>query len=123
PMIRQMKAASWRWISILALISGLVAPSPGGSGAEVWAASDVLIAASTEDASGGHLWFVVQNKSGFDLCHHAVAMGGPFFMPQAPLAQMPAALAAWDDRVWIMFGPRIGTREPVYEVFTLQIHF
>lgn len=99
------------------LMAALAVPrsfaSAGNSG------GDELICASTRD----HLWFVMDNRHELTLCHHAAALNGPYFRAQSKLTTKPSALAAWGDRVWLVFPPAPGSLEPRRETFTLQVNF
>lgn len=86
------------------------------------AADDVLQSA----ASDGHLWMVrgVEGEGGNDrppLLHHAIEMDGPYFSRGPSLPQKPEAMAAWGDRVWLVFSPRQRGEQLVREVYTLRM--
>lgn len=88
--------------------------------------ADAQSAGDDMPASGGqgHLWFVIgsaSRSSGYDLCHHADDMNGPFFKPQGWLAQAPAAMTSWGNRVWMVMEPKMGPAETRREVFTLEV--
>jgi uncharacterized RDD family membrane protein YckC len=72
------------------------------------------------------------------LLHHAAAMTGPHYRAIITLPQWPggefiiegglrsgspsaAALAAWADRLWIAFPPRVSTGEVGPSIFTVQV--
>jgi uncharacterized RDD family membrane protein YckC len=108
-----MRCAWARWAFVFIVLCGL----PGITRAAE--PQNVLVAA----ASDNHLWFVVAGAKGMDLCHHAPSLGGPYFLRQASLPEAPAALAAWGDRLWLVFHAKRDRREPRREVFSLRILF
>lgn len=75
-------------------------------------------------ASAEHLWFVSQSQQPpgtVELCHHAVAMDAPHYRPLVPLTQTPEALAAWGERLWITFPPKLQQADPQRETYTLAV--
>ena len=77
-----------------------------------------LLGASSDE----HIWFVVEHDQPprIELCHHALAMDGPEYRSLLRLAKRPQRLAAWGDRIWIVFPQESGGRSPQRETFTLQ---
>ena len=75
-------------------------------------------------ASAEHLWFVSQSQQPpgtVELCHHALAMDAPHYRPLVPLTQTPEALAAWGERLWITFPPKLQQADPQRETYTLAV--
>lgn len=83
-------------------------------------AADLLPGASSDD----HLWVVAEEtgrpETRIVLRHHARRMTGPYLGTGLPLAQVPAALAAWGNRVWLVFPPQLD-EERRRETFTVQV--
>ena len=80
--------------------------------------AQTLVGASSDD----HLWFVGPSASGDDtfvLYHHALAMDGPHYRGQ-PLTERPAAVAAWGNRLWLIFPPTVRGDRPRRETFTVE---
>lgn len=69
------------------------------------AAQNVSAPAHPSAGSGEHLWFVLPVGDRIELLHHALSMDGPYFRVASRLNQVPAAIAARDDRAWIVFEP------------------
>jgi uncharacterized RDD family membrane protein YckC len=85
------------WIAVLAAM-GLIAAAMGAS-------SPGLTAAASED----HVWLVtprLDGSAGWVLLHHSHLMGGPHFRMVSPLAELPEAMAAWGESVWLIY-PKI----------------
>ncbi|MDY7107176.1 MAG: RDD family protein [Planctomycetota bacterium] len=83
------------------------------------APSDVLLGAS----SGEHLWFVAEAGDGDEsvrLCHHALAMAGPYADALMVLPRRPEAIAAWEDEVFLVFAPQPSGRPQPREVYRLR---
>ncbi len=77
-----------------------------------------LLGASSDD----HLWFVGPSTSGDDtfvLYHHALAMGGPHYRGQ-PLNERPQAVAAWANRLWLIFPATVNSDRLRRETFTIE---
>ena len=71
-------------------------------------------------SSGEHAWFIVDRSAAeprFDLHHYAMTMDGPHDNRGLTLPQMPKAMAAWGNQLWLIFDAA-GRRE----VFTVQVH-
>ena len=84
------------------------------------AASDELPCASSRE----QIWFVLESRphgNGFNLCHHAADMGGPYLKSQSWLTRAPIAIAAWKNRVWIVFAPQSSSNDPRREIYTLSV--
>ncbi len=99
------------WV-LIALAPLLASPAHAAPPAD----EPVIAAASNE-----HLWFVRSSgreAPAWELCHHATAMRGPHYRPQLPLERMPAAMAAWDDQLWLVFEPDGSAQR---DVFTVRI--
>ena len=80
--------------------------------------AQLLVGASSDD----HLWFVGPPSSvsnSMVLYHHAPDMEGPYYRSQ-PLRERPEAVAAWANRLWLIFPPTIGAEQPRRETFTLE---
>ncbi len=80
-------------------------------------AGDTLPSASSQD----HAWFIVERATPtheVELLHHARTMDGPFYDKGLPLPRMPEAMAAWRNRLWLIFGTP--TRR---EIFTTQVRW
>ncbi len=95
-------------------------------------ATMVLVVAAVADdgmpsaASDEHLWLVKHTEANRDgdrprLFHHAAAMGGPFFTRGPSVSQLPEAVAASGNRVWLVFPPQQSNGELYREVFTVRI--
>jgi uncharacterized RDD family membrane protein YckC len=104
---------------------------PRSAMAAVGATLVLLVARTAVAANGGllgassdeHIWLVVEHDQPprIELCHHALAMEGPEYRPLLRLAQRPQRLAAWGNRLWIVFPQESGGRHPQRETFTLQV--
>lgn len=96
-------------LAILALTSVPASASTGG---------DTLVSAS----SRRHLWLVLPRQSAgskWQLLHHAVDMKGDWIRVAADFTSRPMALAARDDRVWVVFDAE-SADHPRREVVTLR---
>ncbi len=106
-----MRGSLQNWmLPALALGWLVIAANPAGAQA--------LVGASSDD----HLWFVGSSTSGDDtfvLYHHALAMDGPHFRGR-PLHERPEAVAAWANRLWLIFRPTVGGDRPRRETFTIE---
>jgi len=70
-------------------------------------------------SSGDHAWFLVDRSAAeprFELHHYARTMDGPHYNTGLPLTRMPKVMAAWGNRLWLIF-EMVGHRE----VFTVQV--
>ncbi|MSR68734.1 MAG: hypothetical protein EXS17_00045 [Phycisphaerales bacterium] len=56
-------------------------------------------------SSGTHLWIAVPQASGCIVLHHTFEMDGSFFNEVTRLPALPLALAAIDNRLWIVASP------------------
>jgi uncharacterized RDD family membrane protein YckC len=78
-------------------------------------------------ANGDHLWFVIPSaKNGgkeaqYDLCHHGLDAGGPYFKAQCKLTEIPIAMASRGNRVWLVFPPKGKSADASREVFTIEV--
>ncbi|MHC4429501.1 MAG: hypothetical protein ACYS0D_12995, partial [Planctomycetota bacterium] len=89
-------------------------------------AAESLIGASSDD----HLWFVLspaRPPGPIVVRHHARESGGPYYsrgleLGRAPNA-VPEALAAWNNRLWVVFRPRSGMADGELrrQAFTVQV--
>ena len=99
----------------LPLLGWILAASAAGAAT----GGDVLPGASSDE----HLWFVVQEPGTparrIVLRQHAAMMDGPFYGGGLPLARTPAAMAAWGNRLWLIFAPQ--PQEQRRETFTVQV--
>ena len=87
---------------------------------EAAAGDAVLLGASSDD----HLWFVVEHTQPDRrtvLRHHAGEMDGPYYSKGWPLSGAPAAMAAWDNRLWLVFAPKPAGERVRREMFTVQV--
>ncbi len=97
----------------VAVLSTVIAGSPA-------AAAEALPAASSDE----HLWFVVETERPeprIELRHHTPQMDGPFYSQGLPLSRMPQAMAAWDNQLWLIYGPKRSKTSLRREVFTVQV--
>lgn len=62
-------------------------------------AGDVLPSASSHD----HAWFVVTRGAVLELYHYARSTDGPYYDRGLPLTQVPRAMAAWGNQLWLIF--------------------
>ncbi len=72
-------------------------------------------------SSGDHAWFIVDRSAAeprFQLYHHARTMDGPHYNKGLALPRMPRLMAAWGDRLWLIF-EAAGRRE----VFTVRVRY
>ena len=72
-------------------------------------------------SSGEHAWFIVKHRAAeprFELHHHAMTMDGPYDNKGLSLPQMPRAMAAWGNQLWLIF-----ESEARREVFTVRVHY
>lgn len=69
-------------------------------------------------SSGKHLWIAIPAEGGCKVLHHAAEMDGPFFKEVARLSAVPAALAALDNKLWIVAAPL--SASSASEVFALS---
>ena len=102
-MGRQLTRGGW----IAAAAVGLCA---GGAALAAGAAGDSLLAASDEE----HLWLLMPETARdgtWEVRFHCVDFRGPYFQRLLHLPAAPEALAAWDDRLWLVF-PTDGGEEP-----------
>ncbi|MEE8155218.1 MAG: hypothetical protein V3T53_09735, partial [Phycisphaerales bacterium] len=79
-----------------------------------------LVGASSDD----HLWFVAPSSGANDalmLYHHALEMDGPHYSRGRPLHELPEAMAAWTNRLWLIFAPKISADQPDRETFTVEV--
>ncbi len=79
-----------------------------------------LAGASSDD----HLWFVAPSSGANDalmLYHHALEMDGPHYSRGQPLHELPEAMAAWTNRLWLIFPPKISADQPDRETFTVEV--
>ena len=79
-----------------------------------------LVGASSDD----HLWFVAPSSGANDalmLYHHALEMDGPHYSRGRPLRERPEAMAAWTNRLWLIFAPKINVDQPDRETFTVEV--
>lgn len=79
-----------------------------------------LVGASSDD----HLWFVAPSSGANDalmLYHHALEMDGPHYSRGRPLQELPEAMAAWANRLWLIFAPKIRADQPDRETFTVEV--
>ncbi len=79
-----------------------------------------LVGASSDD----HLWFVAPSSGANDalmLYHHAREMDGPHYSRGRPLQELPEAMAAWTNRLWLIFAPKIGADQRDREAFTVEV--
>ncbi len=85
------------------------------------AAGGPLPAASSDE----HIWFVVESsppQPRIELRHHATEMDGPFYSRGVPLSRTPEAMAAWGNRLWLIYdGPKLGQTSVRREVFTVEV--
>ncbi|MHC4946869.1 MAG: RDD family protein [Planctomycetota bacterium] len=83
--------------------------------------------AMTAAASADHLWLAVRSSGPeprIELFHHAVAMDGPHVRSRIELTVEPEAMAAWGDRLWLVFPARADSSESGRmrrDVFSVQI--
>ncbi len=56
-------------------------------------------------SSGKHLWIAIPADGGCRVLHHSTEMDGAFFKEVARLPAVPAAMAALDNRLWIVAAP------------------
>ena len=80
-------------------------------------AGEALLSASSQD----HAWFIVDRDTTtrqLELFHHARTMDGPYYDKGLGLPRMPEAMAAWGDRLWLIF--ETPTRR---EIFTTQVRW
>ncbi len=78
----------------------------------------VLAPALRAVSSGKHLWIAIPAEVGCRVLHHSSEMDGPFFKEVARLQDVPAALAALDNKLWIV-APSRGT-DSASAVFSLS---
>ncbi|MHC5023171.1 MAG: RDD family protein [Planctomycetota bacterium] len=81
-----------------------------------------LVGASSDE----HLWFVIERdepRPRVELGHHTRSIGEAFYRPQMVLSSAPVALAAWEDRLWLVNGPTMQDGRSLRSVFGLQIQF
>lgn len=91
-------------------------------GWSVIAANPVCAQSLIGTSSDDHLWFVGSSIGGDDtfvLYHHALAMEGPHYRGR-PLHERPEAMAAWANRLWLIFPPTVGADPPRREIFTVE---
>ncbi len=65
-------------------------------------AGETLLSASSQD----HAWFIVDRGTTtqqLELFHHARTMDGPYYDRGLGLPRMPESMAAWGDRLWLIF--------------------
>ena len=118
-MIGPMGAVRGRAAAAAALGCLLVGP-PAAPAAEGLAAA----------AADEHLWFVVppaRSPGPIILRHHARASGGPHYTRGLELGRspndVPEAMAAWGERLWLVFDPRpgLGATDVRRQAFTVRI--
>ncbi len=99
---------------LLVLAAGTVGAdaAPGESAAPIAATS-----------SNTHLWYVVPAEADpdrYDLMLHASAMTGPYHQRTLPVTSRPAAMAAWQGRLWLLSPAReVGDRWQ-HDVYSLR---
>ena len=79
-----------------------------------------LVGASSDD----HLWFVAPSSGANDalmLYHHAIEMDGAHYSRGQPLQERPEVMAAWANRLWLIFAPKISDDQPDRETFTVEV--
>lgn len=80
-------------------------------------------------SSSSHLWFVAPETVGDDsdlawrLIHHARDMDGPLYRVVASLPREPRAIAAFDDRIWLVFPDHQKNVPPSREVYSTRTVF
>jgi uncharacterized RDD family membrane protein YckC len=65
-------------------------------------------------SSAEHVWLLFRTTDQppkYHLFHHALAVKHPWIRLQRTLESEPEAIAAWGDRVWILFPARAGTAQ------------
>lgn len=101
----------------LALVAALLSISPALANAEPG-----LTAVS--GGGGPHVWFVaksIREPATFELCHHASDGDPPRYRTVMKLTDLPEAMAAWGDRLWLVMAADPTAERPRRDVFTLQI--
>jgi len=91
----RIRVVSWLPVLVLAAL-GLVRDALGSS---------ELVGTGSRD----HLWFVIDEDRDDDrveLMHHAREASGPYARSMKSLPARPIAMAAWEDRLWLVFGSK-----------------
>lgn len=105
-------------ISIVLITLGVAATARGAAFASaVEPPVDPMPAAG----SATHAWFLLPGKDGeVDLMHHAADMKGPGLRTAMSLRQPPAHLAAFGDRLWLVYEPSGPSTNRVRHVYTVR---
>lgn len=111
-MIRFMVSVRNFFIGCIAVLAATASVCAQGMRPELRAASD-----------DQHLWIAADvdaSRPGVRLYHHPPVLELPVFNSGPGLTELPAAMAAWGSRVWIVGQPR-GVDEPRRDVFALRV--
>lgn len=108
---------SWRLFNKKLIAICLIAFAPLVSGQ----VSPGFVATSSQN----HIWFAVETgRAGgpVSLLHIPVSSTDPIYNTILELPLLPEAMAAWKDRLWLVFPPEVGA-EDRREVFTVRIGY